>query len=474
MANDKHFKSYTPKIGLVGTTMSTMDAILDVPELREEKEEFEKFLDTIVQNLSSFAEVLNEGIIGTEEEAEVVSDNFIKNQADLILVLPVSYTLDTLILKLLKWQTCPIFIWNTNRIEAIPDDMDYEMAYANIAIACIPTLTNVLLKNGISYRLLSGKYDDKETINEIKECATATKAVGVLKKARIGIIGSSYPGISSISVDEARVIGQFCVSLIKIEQNEIEKEYLNINEGEVKRILDKYKSKYQFGEFSGDELMRSVRLVPAFLNIAKKHKLDALAQLCQEVISISDIGIAPCFAFVELNANGVMVTCECDIPTAIAMVILREVSGDAFFSEFYVQDMKNDYALACHCGLGNINYANNPSDIKLVPNPCFPGPKGRGIAAEFTVKDEEYTLVSLTMLKDGWKMIAATVDVIGGPRLPMGTHQIRFRFKGGDFNTKLKQYCDLGGVHHFAIARGKHVNVLRNVCDILKIELREV
>ena len=198
-------KNFKPKIGLVGTTMSSMDAILDVPEIREEREEDEKFLDIIVQKLSEFAEVSNEGVIGTDDEAEAISDNFIKKQVDLILVLPVSYTLDALILKLLKWQTCPIFIWNTNRIDAIPDNMNYEMAYANIAIACIPTLTNVLLKNRIGFKLVSGRHDDAGILNEIRDFAIATKTVKVLKKARVGVIGSSYPGITSISVDEARV-----------------------------------------------------------------------------------------------------------------------------------------------------------------------------------------------------------------------------------------------------------------------------
>ena len=472
---NNQFNRIIPRIGVIGTTMEEMDAVIEVEDIRKDTKYYDDFLNSIIDSLKDFSNVLNGGIVGTEGQAENISDFMIKKQVDLIIVIPVNYTLDSVILKLLREQTSPILLWNTSPLTSIPMDMDYDTAIANAIIACFPTLTNVLIKNNIKFKAVSGKVDDKNIIKIIKEYTQASKVVSVLKKSKIGFIGNSYPGITSISVDESRIIGKFGPTLIRIENATIEDFYKKVNGKKNKYDIERFKKKFAIKGLSDEEFNRSVKLYNALLDISNEYSLDAIAQLCQNVIISKEIGITPCFAYSILNSMNVMVTCEGDIGTAIAMVILREIYGDAFFAEYYLEDFKKEFILISHCGLGNINFADKKSKLRVVPQVCFPGKFGRGAAFEFNVRAGEMTMVSLSMLAhEKWTMIASNVESINGDCYPMACPQIKIRFKNGKLDEKFIEFCENGGGHHLAFAFGNQISKLEKVCDILGIEFHKI
>ena len=463
------------KIGLVGTTMSEMDAVLDVEDIRDDSAYYEKFFKKIENEIKKFGTVVSGRIVGDELEAEKISDLFYREQVDLIIAVPVNYTLDSVIIKLLRNQKVPIIIWNTSPMEKLPDNMDYDTAIANAIIACVPTLTNVLIKNDIKFKIVSGSISDKKVLNYINEYIIAAQAVKTLKTAKVGFVGNSYPGITSISVDEARVIGKFGTTIVRIENMNIEKYYKNVEIGKTKTDLDIFKKEFSFNQLTNDEIERSIKLYNAILDISKENSLDAIAQLCSYAIISDIIGIAPCFAYSILSSMGIVTTCEGDVGTAIALIILREISGDAFFAEYYLQDFVKDFILIAHCGLGNINFADTKKEIKVLPQPCFPGKHGRGAAFEFNLKSGEMTMVSLSMLTpEKWTMIACEVESIKSEAYPMICPQAKIRFKNGDLNEKFVEFCTKGGTHHLAFTFGNHLSKLEKVCDILDINFQKI
>jgi len=464
-----------PKIGIVGTTMSEMDAVLDVKDIRDDLVYYENFFNKIQNEIKKLGVVVSGGIIGDELQAEEVSDLFIREQVDLIIAVPVNYTLDSVILKLLRSQTAPVILWNTSPMEKIPAKMDYDNAIANAIIACVPTLTNVLIKNNLKFKLISGSIKDKRVFSYISDYIDAVKAIKALKTAKIGFIGNSYPGISSISVDEARVIGKFGSTIVRIENMEIEKVYKNIETKRTKADIENFKKKFNFEQLTVDEIERSVRLYNAILDISKEHNLDAIAQLCQYAIISDTIGVAPCFAYSILNTIGTMATCEGDIGTSIALIILREICGDAFFAEYYLHDFEKDFILVAHCGLGNPNFADVKKGIKVLPQPCFPGKNGAGAAFEFNARSGEMTMVSLSMLAPKkWTLVACEVESLDGEVYPMHCPQLKIRFKNGDLNEKFIEFCEKGGVHHLAFASGNQFGKLEKVCDILDLNFQKI
>jgi hypothetical protein len=44
------------------------------------------------------------------------------------------------------------------------------------------------------------------------------------------------------------------------------------------------------------------------------------------------------------------------------------------------------------------------------------------------------------------------------------------RFVGGDFDSMYHRFCELGGLHHLAVAYGNHLDELRAACAYLGVE----
>lgn len=68
--------------------------------------------------------------------------------------------------------------------------------------------------------------------------------------------------------------------------------------------------------YSDSELKASARLYFLLRKVSEVHQVDALAILSTALIDEENIGIGPYYATSLLTGEGIMCTCECDIPTA--------------------------------------------------------------------------------------------------------------------------------------------------------------
>ncbi len=71
-------------------------------------------------------------------------------------------------------------------------------------------------------------------------------------------------------------------------------------------------------------------------------------------------------------------------------------------------------------------------------------------------------------------MIAARVECMPHDKLPSSTVQLYFRFRDREFNDAYRQWCELGGIHHFGVAFGDHWESMKTSCHYLGIEFRGV
>jgi len=461
--------SSKPRLGFISTTMGSFDAVLDVPEVRD-MNQYENLIIKIIDRLKTFADVINFGMAGNEEDATLLHERIIQSDADLFVIFPVNYTLDVVILKLILGLRVPVILLNSAPLSTIPEDMDANVTMENTTIACIPTITNVLIKNNIPYDLVNGTVNDDSVYDEIRKCSFSAMIVRKLRNTRIGVIGQSYPGISAVSVAESLVTGKFGVTLVRLDTNEIAKECSAVPDSEVKRLSEEIQTKWSVTDITSGEITASIRLLPALEKIIEKYKINAIAELCSLLVANNSIGIVPCYAATILTGRGIPFTCECDIATTIAMLILQGFSKDALFLEFYVQDFKQGLSLLSHCGIGNLNLARQDSPVCIKQHPYFPGAKGRGISFEYLTRKGLVTYASLTVVGGRWRMIAGLGESVEMQKRPMSAVQLYFKFKGNDFNRSLKKYCELGGIHHMAVAFGNYLDELRLTCRYLDID----
>jgi L-arabinose isomerase len=457
------------RIALVGTTMGNFDAVADVAEVRD-MSQYHRLLAEVAERLRSFGDVIELGIVGDEPEAVACHRRVEREDCDALVIWPINYTLDVVVLQLAAGLKTPVILWNTMAQPAISPDADFGRIMENNAIACIPTLTNVLLKNDVAFKLLSGAMDDRRVLETIGRRAAGSRAARRLRSARIGTVGYSYPGISAISVDEGTLVGQFGVTVVPLPMPALVEAYRNIPEEEVQRLAAQVAECCAVKGITADEVAASVRFEPAMRELVRRHRLDGLASLCPLLVMEPAIGITPCHAHTVLTEEGCPVTCECDLATVVAMLLLRQLAGDVLFLEFYTQDFGQGLAMLSHCGQGNRHCAQPSAPVTVTPHPAYVGSRGRGISYEFVTREGEVTYACLTYLHGRWRMIAGLMEATRQPQRPCTTIQMYFRFPGGDFDPVFHRFCELGGIHHLAVGYGNHIEGLRAACESLGVE----
>ncbi len=140
-------------IGFVATTMSAFDAVLDLEEIGD-MGQYPPVIAKVLQYMRSFAEIVDCGIVGNEDEASRARDRVAQGDCDLLVIWPMNYTLDTVVLNLVFGLKTPLVLLNTTSQPGLSGALDFAKIMENSAIACMPTLTNVLLKNHIDFRLI--------------------------------------------------------------------------------------------------------------------------------------------------------------------------------------------------------------------------------------------------------------------------------------------------------------------------------
>jgi|SRR5208337_829655 len=455
------------KIGFVATSMGAFDAVLDVQEIRQ-MDQYSPLIARLLDGIRPIAQVVDLGVAGNDREATVLRDKIASAGCDLLLVWPLNYTLDTVVLHLVQGLRLPLLLLNSMPEATFPANFNFARIMGNSTVSCIPTITNVLCKNHVPFTLISGALQDPSVYAEIALHASAARTVRALRKSKIGMVGHSYPGISALSVDQAAVTGHFGVELVEISVPEIIREYQAVGEEEVRTLASQVQSSCQISEITAQEIEHSVRFEPALRRLAAKHGINALASLCQELIMTDALGIAPCHAHTVLAGMGIPVTCECDLATAVTLLILRQFTDEVIFLEFYTQDFARGLGMFSHCGQGNLRLAGGEVTVK--PHPCYPAARGRGIAYEYVAKAGDATIACLTQLDGRWRMVAARIECLPHQKLPSSTAQVYFKFKDQEFNHAYRRWCELGGISHLGIAYGDHMQALKTSCSYLDVD----
>jgi L-arabinose isomerase len=455
------------KVAFVATTMGAFDAVLDVQEIRR-MDQYSPLIARLLEGIRPSAQVIDLGIAGNDREATVLRDKVASAGCDLLLIWPLNYTLDSLVLHLVHGLRLPLLLLNSMPEATFPADFNFAGIMENSTVSCIPTITNVLCKNHVPFTLVSGALEDPSVYAEIALYASAARTVRALRNSKVGMIGHSYPGISALSVDQAAVTGHFGVELVAISVPEIIREYQAVSDEEVRRLASQVQASCQISDITFQEIADSVRFEPALKRLAARYGINALASLCQDLIITDALGIAPCHAHTVLAGMGIPVTCECDLATAVTLLILRQLTDEVIFLEFYTQDFARGVGMFSHCGQGNLRLARGGVTVK--PHPCYPAARGRGIAYEYVAKEGDATIACLTYLDGRWRMVAARIECLSHPKLPSSTAQVYFKFKNQDFNHAYRRWCELGGISHLGIAYGDHMQALKTACRYLDVD----
>ncbi len=224
------------------------------------------------------------------------------------------------------------------------------------------------------------------------------------------------------------------------------------------------------GGGSIEKVWDMAKYVVAFEQWVKEEELGFVAShydgFAQGIAGKLDSMLIPAFSM--LIKQGTACAVEGDIKVAMAMSILKTISGTGQLSEMYSIDFNEDICIIGHSGSGDadISQAKKPT-MKIVP--VFHGKTGGGYLTQFYPPAGPVTYLGITQDKNGnFKFVAAEGVNEDGPIFTFGDTNMRTRFACG-----AREFCnrwsEAGPTHHMAAAVGRHIDTIQKVAKIFNV-----
>lgn len=423
--------------------------------------------------LSQFGTVYETGrLIDSAKRAAEARLLFQKEDVDVLVLGTVTYsTPDDVILDLKRFIR-PTVVWNTQKSSKIPADLDFDKWMLEHGITGVPGITNLLEREEMPYFLISGHYSSesvKESFLKVQKAVSAFKRVW---GSKLGMVGHLYPGMIDFGYDPTMMYTTFGASTAPILESAVIETYNSVDEKEAAALAKELEQKYKKAEdFEGKEFTNSMRTALALKKLVKENELDAVTVYCQSLWQRPDIGVVPCLGMSLLMQEGIFCSCEGDVPTTMAGLILESLSGRSFFTEIWCNDFENDQFMMGHSGTMNLGlFEEKRENVKMVRHPWWTGRCGRGACLEVKMPPGRGTMLSIVQVKGrDWRMIVSSVDVVDRSPVPLGAPNFFVKLEK-PIRQYLEELASLGAAHHFSMAYGDWTEHIKAVAKLFRVE----
>ena len=407
-----------------------------VPEFESQYEAFKKTLpDTI--------EIIDGGMVTTKEMAMAAGDKFRAADVDLVILQLLTYCTSYNMLPAVRDLDVPVVLVNVQKKKA-PDYANTDIpTWLGELYACgaVGEMVADLERAGKRHAVITGVVEggDPQVQAEIEDWCRAAQVRRRFRDTNIAQIGRPYPGMMDLYIDETNLYHRMWL-------------YTK--------------------QFDWEKMWAIADNVVAFEQWVKDEQLGMIAShydgFAQGIAGKLDSMLIPAFSMLIKQHTACAV--EGDMKVAMAMSILKTISGTGTLSEMYSIDFNEDICIIGHSGSGDfdISQAKKPT-MKIVP--VFHGKAGGGYLTQFYPPTGPVTYLGITQDKNGvFKFVVAEGVNEDGPIFTFGDTNMRTRFSIG-----AREFCnrwsEAGPTHHMAAAVGHHIDTILKVAKIFNIKV---
>lgn len=442
------------KIALAALYFEMFDEVMP-PSFRQEKENLGR---EVASMLATFAEVDYPGLIASPAQAARSRERWMAQSLDAVVIFPTMASPPAYSWDATRDLHVPILLWNGHLIRTVPDDFTYSDANRYSGNVGTIMISNVFLREGRPFELLSGYYRDPQVLHEVEEFLSAAAALQRLRSARIGRIGREISGYTDVSIDGEALRNCLGTQVVSIEKDVWQGAYNRVEERRIREHSGHVLAEYEV-EMPEDLLDISIRIALALEDIVSEHSLNALAINCHSDFFRHNpqVGLVACYGASRLTAAGLPVSCTGDTPTAIAMLVLKALGGQSQYCECVVTDHERDFILLTNTGEGDPGIARADRKKRLICNHHYPGCRGGGASPVFSCRSGIATLVAFSPKRGASKdhiLVAAPGEILGTFHEQTTVTNATFRFKSRDSINGFNSWCLAGAPHHGAFTLG--------------------
>jgi len=446
-----------------------------LPQFPSLAPEFEGQYNDFKKTLPDTVELINGGIVTTKEQAMEAGDKFRAADVDLVILRLLTYATSYNMLPAVRDLDVPVVLVNLQKKKA-PDYANADTAtWLGELYACgaVGEMVADLERAGKRHAVITGVVEggDPHAQAEIAEWCKAAQVRRRFRDTNLAQIGRPYPGMMDLYIDEANLYHRM---YLYTKQFDWEKMWAIAGDitgdaairAKAQDILDTFDIE---GGGTIEKVWDMARYVVAFERWVKEERIALIAShydgFAQGQAGVLDSMLIPAFSM--LIKQGVACAVEGDIKVAMAMSILKTISGTGQLSEMYSIDFNEDLCIIGHSGSGDADISAKKPTMKVVD--VFHGKAGGGYLTQFYPHLGPVTYLAITQDRDGhFKFVAAEGVNEAGPVFSFGDTNMRTRFACG-----ARAFCDkwsqAGPTHHMAAASGRHIETILKVAKIFNV-----
>lgn len=374
---------------------------------------------------------------------------------------------------------CPVLVWNAQQIETVSGSYTMEEIVRNTGQIGTQALANSLVREGRPFHVVTGYESSERTRREIAGFLSAVRAARAVRGARLLAVGDPFSAMLDVAIDEAVLRRHLGIEVVRVDSSEWTRRYEAVPESSVARESVAIRREHPVSEIGNDEFARSVRISGALDALVREHGAQAGSLNCHGTNCIRNpaVGLTACYSLGVQNAQGRPFTCTGDIPTAIAMLILKALSGISMYTEVQVMDERRDAIVIANSGEGEPGICRAGAACAVRGNTNFSGVHGRGLSFAYPLEPGAATLASFTPTPAGtkpYRLIVAEGEILADTLPDAGALAGFFRFRRVSLHEGYRRWLEAGPVHHAATTRGHWTRELGMIAAWLGVELVEV
>lgn len=468
------------RVGLFGIGLAAYWPQFD--GLRERLEGYQRRLEQRLLGLG--VEVVSAGLVDTPQAARVAGDLLAASPIDMLLLYTATYATSAQVLPAVQAAKVPVVILNLQPTRSL----DYETMttaewLANCSACCVPELAGAFARARLPYVTVTGTLDDERAWGMIRDWVDAAGAVRSLRRARIGFLGHTYPGMLDMYSDFTQVQAQTGAHVEVLEIDDLVARVESASDEEIERKGEQIRALFDLADPGLDPLADAItperfgwsaRVAVGLDRLVADFELDGLTYYYRGGAGAISERVAAGLIVGNslLTARGIPASGEGDLKTNIAMLLLDRLEAGGSYTEFYALDFDEAFVLMGHDGPGHIAIADGRPLVRALK--LYHGKAGAGLSVEFKVRLGPVTILCLSQTAEGnLKLIAAEGESIPGPTFRIGNTNSRIRFASAPAPF-MDAWCAEGPTHHVALGVGHQLRRLRNVANLLGLELAEV
>lgn len=443
--------------------------------------EFESQYEAFRNSLPDTVDVIDGGLVTTKELSQDAGDKFRSADVDLVIVQLLTYATSYNMLPAVRDLDVPVVLVNLQKKKAPDYENTDTPTWLGELYACgaVGEMVADLERAGKRHAVITGVVEggDEGVVKELESWCRAAQVRRRFRDTNLAQIGRPYPGMMDLYIDETNLYHRMWVYTKQFDWEKIWAIADDVTDE--KAITEKAHEILDTFDIEGGATVETVydmaRYVVAFENWVRKEKLGFVAShydgFAKGIAGKLDSMLIPAFSM--LIRQGTACAVEGDIKVAMAMSILKTISGAGQLSEMYSIDFDRDICIIGHSGSGDadISLARKPS-MKIVP--VFHGKTGGGYLTQFYPPVGDVTYLAITQDRDGhFSFVVAEGVNEEGPIFTFGDTNMRTRFSCG-----AREFCnrwsEAGPTHHMAATYGRHIDTILKVAKIFNVPVNIV